>query len=208
MTTLGEGGVITVKSDADAALVPGVRHNGVRAYPPGRPRYWVPAMVEVDQDMEGVWPNNFCLGEAQCALGSVLLKRLDRINETLRAQAAKLLQRLADIKELTFQKIPQGYYHVYHVFGGKFDGSRVGKTREDFLDIMTAEYGVRMVVQYYPLYRYPLFQKMGCEAADCPNLEAYWDHSFSFPWWCGIPDETIDYMADCAHKAIAKMRKG
>ena len=207
MTTLGEGGILTVKGDADAALVPGVRHNGVRAFPPGRPRYWVPAMSTVDLDMEGVWPNNFCLGEAQCALGSVLLKRLDRVNDTLRAQADKLRQRLADIKEITFQKVPESHHHVYHVLIGKFDGAQMGKTREDFLDVMTTQYGLRMIVQYYPLYRYPLFQKMGFAAADCPNLEAYCDHSFSFPWWCGIPDETIDYMADCTHKAIAGLRK-
>ena len=208
MTTLGEGGILTVKSDAEAALVPGLRHNGVRGFPPGRPRYWVPAMSLVDLDLEGVWPNNFCLGEAQCALGSVLLKRLERVNETLRAQAAKLKQRLADLKEITFQQVPAGHHHVYHVLVGKFDGAQMGKTREDFLDVLTAEYGLRMIVQYYPLYRYPLFQKLGCGAADCPHLETYWGHSFSFPWWCGIPDETIDYLADCAHQAIAKLKKG
>jgi len=42
--TTSEGGVITVSNDTDAALVPGLRHNGVRGFPPGRPRYWVPAM--------------------------------------------------------------------------------------------------------------------------------------------------------------------
>jgi len=208
MTTLGEGGVITVNNDTDAALVPGLRHNGVRGFPPGRPRYWVPAMSLVDLDMEGEWPHNYCIGEAQCALGSILLKRLDKVNETLRAQAFRLMKGLEDIKEISFQKVPPGHQHIYHVLIGKFDGSKLGKTREDFMDIMTNEFGLRMIVQYYPLYRYPLFQKMGFGTADCPNLEAYWDHSFSFPWWCGIPDETIDYMIDCTHKAIAKLRKG
>ena len=65
ITTLGEGGVLTVRSDADAALVPGIRHNGIRPFPPERERYWVPAMTNVDLDMENVWPNNFSIGEAQ-----------------------------------------------------------------------------------------------------------------------------------------------
>jgi len=77
-TTLGEGGALTVRSDEDAALVPGLRHYGARPYPPGRERYWVPCMGNVDIDIEGVWPNNFTVGEAQCALGSVALKDLDR----------------------------------------------------------------------------------------------------------------------------------
>lgn len=69
MTTLGEGGILCVKSDDDAKLVPGIRHNGVRAFPGDRDRYWVPAMSNVDIDQEGVWPNDFCIGEAQCAQG-------------------------------------------------------------------------------------------------------------------------------------------
>ena len=37
-------------------------------------RSWSPAMSNVDMDIEGFWPNNFCIGEAQCALGSVELR--------------------------------------------------------------------------------------------------------------------------------------
>ena len=92
MTTLGEGGMLTVKSDVDAALVPGIRHNSVRPFTGERDRYWVPAMSNVDLDIDGVWPNNFCLGEAQCALGSELLKTLDESNDILIAQAKKTSQ--------------------------------------------------------------------------------------------------------------------
>ena len=206
MTTLGEGGMLTVQSDADAALVPGIRHNGVRAHPASRPRYWVPAMSNVDIDIEGVWPNNFCIGEVQCALGSTLLKRLDCVNNILRSQADRLMKGMADIPEISFQKVPEGHYHVYHVLIGKLDTATFGCTREDFMDIMTGEFGLRMIVQYYPLYRYPLFQKMGFAEHDCPQLEAYWDSSFSWPWWCGMPDGTLNELIDCTHKAIDRLK--
>ena len=45
-----------------------------------------------------------------------------------------------------------------------YDGSKYGKNRNDLLDLLTQKYGVRAIVQYYPLYRYPLFQKKGCGA--------------------------------------------
>ena len=45
-----------------------------------------------------------------------------------------------------------------------YDGSACGKTRDDLLDLMTKKYGIRCIVQYYPLYRYPLFQRKGCDA--------------------------------------------
>ncbi len=56
ITTLGEGGMLTVKSAADAAITPGLRHNGVRPFTGERARYWVPAMSNVDIDLENTWP--------------------------------------------------------------------------------------------------------------------------------------------------------
>jgi dTDP-4-amino-4,6-dideoxygalactose transaminase len=114
LTTLGEGGMLSVRSDEDAALVPGLRHNGVRPFPPDRHRYWVPAMTNVGMDLPDVWPNNFCIGEAQCALGSAALKNLDAINDTLIAQAVRLRAALADVPELSLVHIPGGYRHVFH----------------------------------------------------------------------------------------------
>ena len=206
MTTLGEGGMLTVRSEKDAALAPGLRHNGCRAYPASRESYWVPAMSDVDIDIEGTWPKNFSIGEAQCALGSVELKTLDQTNDTLIAQAMKLQSALADVPELSFARIPEGYRHVFHTFVMHFDGSAFDKNRDDLLDILVNEYRIRAIVQYYPLYRYPLFQKLGAGEHDCPVLEGWWDNSFSFPWWCGIPDETLDYLVSSVKAAIASLK--
>jgi len=208
MTTLGEGGMLTLKSDEHARRVPGLRHNGSRPYESKGARYWVPAMANVELDLEGVWPDNFSIGEAQCALGKALLKRLDQVNDVLIAQAMKIREGLADIPELCFQEIPEGFRHVFHQCVAHFDGSASGKDRDDLLDILTSEYSIQMIVQYYPLYRYPLFRKLGLGEHDCPNLEAFWDNSFSFPWWCGITDDTIDYMIAATRKAVRTLREG
>jgi len=206
MTTLGEGGMLTVRSDEDAALVPGLRHNGVRPFSGERERYWVPAMSNVDMDMEDIWPNNYCLGEAQCALGSELLKTLDASNDILIAQAARLRAALADVPEISVVQVPDGYRHIFHQFVMHFDGSAFGTTRNDLLDFLTGEAGIRAIVQYYPLYRYPIFQKLGAGAADTPRLESWWDNSFSFPWWIGMPDETLDYLVDSIKAGIASLK--
>ncbi len=206
ITTLGEGGMLIVKSDEDAALVPGLRHNGVRSYPSDRERYWVPAMSNVDIDMENMWPNNFSIGEAQCALGSELLKTLDEKNDILIAQAAKLRDALVDVPEIQLVKIPKGYRHVFHQFVMHFDGSKFNKNRNDLLDFLTGEAGIRAIVQYYPLYRYPLFQKLGAGEQDCPRLEKWWDDSFSLPWWIGMPDDTLDYLVASIKAGIAALK--
>jgi perosamine synthetase len=206
ITTLGEGGVLTVQSDADASLVPGLRHNGVRGFPAGRERYWVPAMSNVDLDLLPYWPENFSIGEAQCALGSELLKTLDESNDKTIAQAARLRTALVDIPEIAVASIPDGYRHIFHQFVMHFDGSAFGKNRNDLLDFLTGEAGIRAIVQYHPLYRYPLFQKLGAGEQDCPTLEGWWDNSFSFPWWIGMPDDTLDYLVDSLKAGIIALK--
>lgn len=207
MTTLGEGGMLTVKSNEDAKLVPGIRHNGCCGFDYPRERYWVPAMSNVDIDIEGFWPNNFCIGEAQCALGSVELKSLVKYTDQIIAQNDKLRALLADVPEISFNKIPDGYRHVRHQYVQHFDGSAFGKNRDDLLDLLTGKYGIRSIVQYYPLYRYPLFQKLGAGEFDCPVLESWWDNSFSVPMWCGMDDEVLNIIADSVRSAVADLKK-
>ncbi len=206
MTTLGEGGMLTVKSDADARLTPGIRHNGCCGFDFPRDRYWLPAMSNVDVDIDGFWPNNFCIGEAQCALGSVQLKTLAGYSDTIIAQNDKLRALLADVPEISFNKIPAGYRHVRHQYVQHFDGSAFGKNRDDLMDLLTTKYGIRSIVQYYPLYRYPLFQKLGAGAFDCPVLESWWDNTFSVPMWIGMTDEELEIIAGSIKSAIADLK--
>lgn len=208
MTTLGEGGILTVKSDEDAKLVPGLRFCGTRGFEGERERYWVPAMSNVDSDIDGVWPYNYCLGEAQCAIGSVLLETLSENTDRIISDGMKIREIMADTPEISFARIPEGHRHVMHQFVMHFDGSAFGKNRDDLLDLMTNDYRIRCIVQYYPLNRYPLFQKAGFGEANIPVLDAWWGNSFSFPWWCGVDDDTIAYLTDSLKAAIARLKQG
>ncbi len=208
MTTLGEGGMLTVRDERDAVLVPGIRHNGLRAFEgPRGDRFWVPAMSCVDEDIHGVWPKNYCLGEAQSALGSVQLKSIIENNEILIEQDRKIKALLKDVPEIEFAQIPEGGRYAVHQYIMHYNDLGCGKTRDDLLDIMTQKHRVRCIVQYYPLYRSPLFQKNGQGEFDCPVVEGWWDNSFSFPWWLGIPDETIEYMCASLKAAVEELRK-
>jgi dTDP-4-amino-4,6-dideoxygalactose transaminase len=83
MTTLGEGGMLIVKDKQYADIIPMLRHNGHCGWDIERPNYWTPAMGNVDLPKlndEYLMPNNYCLGEVECALGAKLLDRLDEIN--------------------------------------------------------------------------------------------------------------------------------
>ena len=206
MTTLGEGGMFVCADDADAAAAPGIRHNGCCAYPADRERYWSPAMSCVDSFLDDRWPQNFCIGEAQCALGTEELKSVIANNNTLIEQDRKIREKLAGLPEISFSRCPENGRYVVHQYIMHYDGSACGKTRDDLLDLMTKKYGIRCIVQYYPLYRYPLFQRKGCGEFDCPVLDKWWDGSFSFPWWCGMDDTVIDTLCSSLISAVEELR--
>src|SRR5262249_28785121 len=115
ITTLGEGGLLTLQSSKDADTVPGLRHNGMHAFSGEWSCYGVPAMSNVDFDIEGVWPYNFCIGEVQCALGSKLLERIETINAERKVRAQQFITAVADFPELNFQKTPKGCGHSWHL---------------------------------------------------------------------------------------------
>ena len=209
MTTLGEGGMLTVKSDADAALVPGIRHNGCCAFDYPRERYWVPAMSNVDMDIEGFWPNNFCIGEVQCALGSEELKTLTANTDRIIAQNDRLRELLKDVPEISFNKIPAGYRHVRPSVCAALRRQRV--RQEPRRPARPADHQVRHPQHRAVLPPLPLPRSSRSSAAgehDCPVLEAWWDNTFTVPMWCGMDDEVLVTIADSVKGAIADLKAG
>ena len=206
MTTLGEGGMLVVKDDNVAKLVPGLRHNGLRGFDYERERYWVPAMSNVDFDMTNVWPYNFCISEAQCAVGISLLNRIEKMNHQRNARAERFIRHLSDYPELSFQKVLDGYFHCYHLLSAMYNGGAYGKTNHDFINLMAFKYGIKVIVQYYPLYRYPMFVKAGFGEANCPNTDVFFGNMVSFPFYHWMSDDDFEYMIECTIKTLKEMR--
>lgn len=202
ISTLGEGGMLTVRDERLARLVPGLRHNGVRPFE-RQSRYWLPAMSDVDFDIEGLWPYNFCLGEPQCALGSKLLDRLDKTNARRRKRGLKIRRALADFPELSFQALPEGCEHSFHLLAARYDGPR-----DAFIDRMACKHRVKVIQQYHPLYRYPLFKKAGFGAARCPNTDAFYDQMVSFPFHLWLKERQIDLMIAATRETMSFLRRG
>jgi perosamine synthetase len=207
ITTLGEGGMLTAARLQHAALLPGLRHNGMRPYPEERPRYWIPAMSDVDFDLDGQWPYNFCLGEVQCALGTKMLQRLDAINAERARRALRFIGEFADYPELIFQRAPAGCGHSWHLLAARYDGSAWGASRDDFMSVLAFSTGVRAAVQYCPLYRYPMFQRAGFGFADCPQTDRFFDNMISFPFQQWMPEGQFSQMISLVKRALDEVRR-
>ncbi|MCZ8157112.1 MAG: DegT/DnrJ/EryC1/StrS family aminotransferase [Leptospira sp.] len=204
ITTLGEGGILTLKDLNLVKLIPGLRHNGHAPFQ-NKTEYWKPAMSNVDLDMAGIWPHNFSLTEAQAALGSVLLKRLDSLTKLRRNRANRFRESFNDFPELKFQRIDKEESHSHHLLAVKFIGKN-NKNRDDLISLLSKKFGIQAIVQYYPLYRYDLFKKMNLSDADCPEVDNFFDNMISLPFHIWLSDIDFDYMIESVQKAILELR--
>ena len=206
ITTLGEGGVLIVKDSKKASMVNGLRHNGHAPYGE-RMHYWKPAMGNIDLDMEGVWPFNFSMTEVQAALGAKLMKRLDSLNEKRRERAKKFILGMKDFPELVFQRTPDDLQNSYHLLPARYDGKKYNRTNHNLIELLSEKYRIKAIVQYYPLNRYPLFEKMGFGVADCPNTDLFFDNMVSFPFHEWMHEEDFKYLVTSVKSSLNELRR-
>lgn len=199
LTTLGEGGFITVKNDALAAKVPGLRLNGHAPFT-NKPEYWLPAMVNVDQDIDGIWPIKSTMNEPQAAVGSLILERMDDLTERRRKRGLLIRKELADFKELEFQTIHDEHAHSHHLLPARCVSTKW--KRDELIRTLFNDYSVKAIIQFYPLYRYDLFKKNGLDTANVPETDRFFDNMISFPFSVVIEEEDFVYMIESIKKAI------
>lgn len=204
MTTLGEGGMLSVSEKKYADIIPMLRHNGHCAFNYDREHYWLPAMGELDLpllDGQELMPNNYCLGEIECALGSELLKRLDEMNAYKRKRAIRFINEFKDFDDLEFHYIDDER-HNYHLLVAYV---KQGK-RDEIMKKLVYEKKIKCVVQYYPLNRYPLYKRLGFGTANCPNADRFFDNMISFPFQHWMSDEDFEYMIEATKEVMVELK--
>jgi len=204
ISTLGEGGALVVMERKLADLVPGLRHNGHCPFPYERDDYWIPAMGNVDFPQlndQTLWPSNYCLGEVECALGLKLLDRIKFINMKKRERAIRFIDTLAGFPELEFHRVPS-LRHNYHLLAAKLTNGK----RDEFVRRMAGDKKIQCVVQYYPLNRYPLYQKAGFGNADCPSADNFFDNMVSFPFHYSLLDSELEYILKSTQDVLNELR--
>lgn len=203
LSTLGEGGMLVVANPALAEKVSGLRLNGHAPFAI-KPEYWLPAMTNVDEDISSVWPMKSTMTEAQGAVGSLLLKRLDALTEQRRLRAVTFRRSLMDFPELQFQGAYSTEAHSHHLLPARCIGTGWG--RDDLIRLLSTEYGVKAIVQYYPLYRYDLFRKAGLGEANVPETDRFFDNMISFPFSLEISEGDVAYLIEATRSALARLR--
>ncbi len=206
ITTLGEGGALYVKNLNKFNQVKGLRHNGHRNYSFKRKNYWLPAMGNLDEDNKKSWPYKFTLSEIQCAAGWMMLKRVNKLNQKRINRAQKLIKKLSSYSELKFHISKEKKRHVYHLIPAYCNKTKYFN-RDKLIRILYEKFNIKSIVQYYPLYKYPLFRKKGFKVANCPNTENFFNNMISFPFHISMKDKDFDYMISSVKKSLEILRK-
>ena len=207
ITTLGEGGAIYVKENSLAQKVKGLRHNGHCDFKFKRKFYWKPAMGNLDMDLKNIWPYKFTLSEVQCGAGIVMLKKLDKLNSLRINRAEKMIKRLSNFKELEFFQPKSKKRHVYHLLSAYYKPAKK-ISRDDLIEMLFNKFSIKCAVQYYPLYKYPLFKKMGYGKKEkYKNTEKFFNNMISFPFHVWMKEKKFEYMINSVKKALQILRK-
>lgn len=201
ISTLGEGGAIYVKKKSDFNKVKGLRHNGHRNYSQKRKNYWLPAMGNLEEDSKNFWPYKFTLSEIQCAAGWIMLKKIDRLNNIRIKRAKKMIKELSGFKDLIFHSSFEKQRHVYHLIPAYCKKSKLFN-RDKLIRVLYEKFKIRSIVQYYPLYKYPLFIKKGFKNAYCPNTENFFNNMISFPFHVNMKNKEFNYLINSIKKSI------
>ena len=204
ITTLGEGGAIYVKENKLAKKIPGLRHNGHRPYTVKRKYYWKPAMGNLELDLDNIWPFKYTLTEIQCAAGYLLLKRVDKLNKQRILRAKKFIRYFKNT-QLEFNDIFQNKRNVYHLLAAYIKPTKK-INNHIVIKKLYEKFGIKCAVQYFPLYRYPLFKKMGLGNAKCPNTELFFDNMISFPFHVWMKEKDFDYLIKSVEKVLKSLK--
>ena len=138
---------------------------------------------------------NYRITELCAAIGSAQLKKLDGFNKKRRENAALLSNGIRNFKGLTAPHVDKDVKPIFHQYVVRVE-ENYPKSRDKLADSLT-EKGIGVAVHYpIPIYRQPLYQKLGYGGAKCPNTEHACKRVLSLPVHPLVDRKDIEYILD------------
>lgn len=169
LTVMGDGGILVTDDDEIAARCRRLRDHG-----------------RLNKDVHAEVGFNLRFNEIQAAVGRVLLRRLDAMNDTRRTLARRYAERLAGLP-LALPTEHPGARHVYHLY--------VVRTPErDALARFLKERGIQTGIHYpVPCHRQPAVQHLS--PPPLPRTEQLVREILTLPLSAGHTDAEIEEVA-------------
>ncbi|MGQ0826022.1 MAG: DegT/DnrJ/EryC1/StrS family aminotransferase [Actinomycetota bacterium] len=183
--TTGEGGAVTTHSDELADRLRRFRSHGSISKPEEGGWYY-----EIDE-----LGHNFRITDIQCALGVSQLTKLERFVIRRNTLAARYRELLADGPIDLPPEAPVGSRHAYHLFP-----IRVSNRRAVYDSMRDAGIGVQ--VHYVPIYRHPVYRRIGFAAAAYSETEKAYAGLLSLPLYPALTEVQQDRVVAILRQAL------
>jgi perosamine synthetase len=176
--TAGEGGVITTNDDKlaeNSRLL--INHGQSKKY------------------LHETLGYNYRTTDMCAAIGLVQLKKLESFNKKRTENASLLGKTISKIDGLTVPYLNKDVKPVFHQYVIRVEDSY--PLSRDKLSASLTEKGIGNAVHYpFPIYKQPLYLKLGYKNTDCPNTEDACKHVLSLPVHPLVTRDDIDYIIE------------
>jgi UDP-4-amino-4,6-dideoxy-N-acetyl-beta-L-altrosamine transaminase len=188
----GEGGMITTNDEALARHLRRLRTHGIEREATGLLRQdeggWYMEMQELGY--------NYRISDILCALGISQLSRADEGLARRRALAAAYDAAFAQLPEVGVLA-PGQPGHAYHLY------VILVENRRELYEFLRSK-NILAQVHYVPVHRMPYYEKLGWQAGDFPQAEAYYARCLSLPLYPTLTDEEQAYVIACVQEFLAQ----
>ncbi|MBI3625498.1 MAG: DegT/DnrJ/EryC1/StrS family aminotransferase [Candidatus Rokubacteria bacterium] len=178
LTVMGDGGILVTDDDEIAARCRRLRDHG-----------------RLNKDVHAEVGFNLRFNEIQAAVGRVLLRRLDQMNDRRRQLASRYAERLAGLPIALPSEQP-GARHVYHLYVIRTD-------RRDALAAFLKARGIQTGIHYpVPCHRQPAVESLN--APSLPRTERIVREILTLPISAGHTEAEIDQVTAAVREFFSR----
>ena len=199
ITTLGEGGMLVTdhKYSNDFREL---RINGHRPFQRElEDPYWLPAMVDTVESVEGILPMKSTMSEAQGLAGYLVFSRYHYLHEHRYKLLRTFKGSLSCYNKVVFQEGIDDPGHARHLLPLRV----LDYSRDELIAKLYGSYGIKAIVQYYPLNRYDLFKRNNnVSHGSLVNTDEFFDNMISIPFSATLAEKEMLYMANALNEIL------
>ncbi len=178
LTVMGDGGILVTDDDEIAARCRRLRDHG-----------------RINKDVHAELGFNLRFNDVQAAIGRVILRRLDAMNDRRRALAARYAQALAGLP-IELPREQPGARHVYHLYV-------IRTPRRKELAAFLKERGIQTGIHYpVPCHKQPAVERLA--PPRLARTERIVEEILTLPISAGHTDAEIDQVAEAVREFFAR----
>lgn len=221
MSTLGEGGMLTtnnprfnenVKKLRSMGLVGELKERRERIGPYDAPSPPLHDHADLSYSHDWVhideWGSNFRMSEVQAAIGSVQLKKLDRLNH-LRAHVAQ--QYTDGLSQIEGIRVPFSASHsrnVWHLYPIFLNRRIIRAGRDEFIHYLERKQGIQIILRYFPVHLSDYMRYYGHQYGECPVCERVWfEEQLNLPINPRMSAYEVDYVVESVKQAVEHFKR-